>query len=258
MTKQRRLKGLIIYLIIGILAVLTMYPMQKAALEAQIDQLPIDPGMSLEMVALLSMLNPLFLLLIALLIGYFVADKVGLKSIVIHAKKMQMLQLKKGLKPAVIGGSLLGIIIILFDIVMRPLLPGIFTGTIQAPSLNSLIAALLYGGIVEELLLRFGLMSLLVLLIWKLFQRKKTVPTKGVYLAAILISAFLFALGHLPATAAMTEMTLIIWIRMLALNGLGGLLFGWLYWKYNLETAMVAHMMAHISMNVLTLIIWLI
>jgi len=42
---------------------------------------------------------------------------------------------------------------------------------------------------------------------------------------------------------------------MLVLNGLGGIVFGWLYWKDNLETAMIAHMMTHVAMNVITLVL---
>jgi hypothetical protein len=36
------------------------------------------------------------------------------------------------------------------------------------------------------------------------------------------------------------------------LNGLGGLAFGWLYWKRGLESAMMAHFSADIVLHVIT------
>jgi membrane protease YdiL (CAAX protease family) len=36
------------------------------------------------------------------------------------------------------------------------------------------------------------------------------------------------------------------------LNGLGGLAFGWLYWKRGLESAIMAHFSADIVLHVIT------
>ena len=55
--------------------------------------------------------------------------------------------------------------------------------------------------------MRFGLMSLLVFIFWKLFDRKSAKPSNWVFILAILISTLLFAIGHYGATASMTEMT---------------------------------------------------
>jgi membrane protease YdiL (CAAX protease family) len=35
------------------------------------------------------------------------------------------------------------------------------------------------------------------------------------------------------------------------LNGIGGVVFGWLYWKKGLESAMIAHFSADIVLHVL-------
>lgn len=37
-------------------------------------------------------------------------------------------------------------------------------------------------------------------------------------------------------------------------NGIGGILFGWLFWRYSLEAAIIAHGLAHF-LAVITLII---
>lgn len=51
----------------------------------------------------------------------------------------------------------------------------------------------------------------------------------------------IFGLGHLPATALLTTITPIVIFRAILLNGIGGIVFGWLYWKKGIEAAMMAH-----------------
>jgi len=58
-------------------------------------------------------------------------------------------------------------------------------------------------------------------------------------------------LGHLPATALITTLTPLVIFRALLLNGIGGVVFGWLYWKKGLESSMIAHFSADITLHVL-------
>ena len=61
-------------------------------------------------------------------------------------------------------------------------------------------SAALYGGVMEELLMRLFLMSLLAFLGWKLFFRREKQSPTGVIIAANVLAALLFAAGHLPVT----------------------------------------------------------
>ena len=118
----------------------------------------------------------------------------------------------------------------------------------EAPiTLNNWLGSVLYGGIVEELMLRLFFMSLLAWLIWKIFFRQaETVPVK-VLVAANVVAALLFAAGHLPATFILFgELTPMILLRCFLLNGSFGLLFGYLYRKFGIQYAMVSHAMFHI------------
>ena len=261
MTNEKSIKGLFIYLLVGIVAMFFFYLLMLSALSAdptELEQLSKMTGISAspELFALLSAIPNFILLVIALIIGFFTAHKVGLQSVIIHqnARQKSKSEWKKGIKLAIILGSIVGIVLRGFDYVLQAFLPGSLTAMIQPYQTLELIVALLYGGIVEELLMRFGLMSLLVLVLWKLFDRKSAKPANWVFIFAILISSLLFALGHYDATARTTEMTAFIWFRMLFLNGIGGLVFGWMYWKHNLELAMLTHMFAHIAMHILMLI----
>jgi hypothetical protein len=93
--------------------------------------------------------------------------------------------------------------------------------------------------------MRWGLMSLLVWIAWKVFKQGITSPSQGIYQGAIVLAALVFGLLHLPATAAIVPLTPLVIIRALLLNGIAGIAFGWLFWQYSLEAAMLAHISFH-------------
>ncbi|NJO08013.1 MAG: CPBP family intramembrane metalloprotease [Chloroflexaceae bacterium] len=118
------------------------------------------------------------------------------------------------------------------------------------------IMGVLYGGMTEEILLRWGVLSLLAWGLWRLAGRPTAAdrrPAAVVMWAAIIGAAVLFGVGHLPAVAALAPLTPILIARTIALNSVAGIIFGWLYWRHHLEAAMVAHATFHI---VLTAIVW--
>lgn len=114
-----------------------------------------------------------------------------------------------------------------------------------------LVSAVLYGGIIEEILLRLFLMSLFVWLLWKVFEREQdgSKISAWIYHVAIYLAAALFALGHYPTTAQLLGTSAPILIRMFLLNGAAGIGFGYLYWKKGLTYAITAHMLTHIFMQ---------
>lgn len=114
------------------------------------------------------------------------------------------------------------------------------------PTVPYMLAAVLYGGVIEEVMLRLFMMSLVAFLLHKLFGKKTETPATGILIAANVIAALLFTAGHLPATAVLMGITPMILARCFLLNGGFGLLFGWLYRKYGLRYAMLAHGGCHI------------
>ena len=122
------------------------------------------------------------------------------------------------------------------------------------PTIYKIIGGLLVGGIIEEVMMRLFLMSLFILIISKiLYKNKKEIPLK-VYIISNILSALLFAAGHLPSTATMTTITPIIVIRCFLFNGGLGLCFGYLYRKYNIRYAMISHGFTHLISDILMLI----
>ena len=123
------------------------------------------------------------------------------------------------------------------------------------PTISNFIASIIYGGIVEELMIRLFLMSLIALILRKVFFKGEDhVPTKALVIANVL-SAILFAAGHIPATVMSIGITPVILIRCFLLNGGAGLVFGRLYRKRGIQYAMIAHAFAHIAMKLIWLVI---
>ncbi len=114
------------------------------------------------------------------------------------------------------------------------------------PTVVYIIGAILYGGVIEEVMLRLFWMSLLVLILWKLFARKAEKPTLAILVASNIIAALLFAAGHLPANLALFGNSPMIIARCILMNGGFGLLFGYLYRKHGLRYSMLAHAGCHI------------
>jgi hypothetical protein len=146
-------------------------------------------------------------------------------------------------KESVIWGIVTALAIYILDFMFTALGANISTHQNLAPVWQKLLAAI-YGGVTEEILMRLFLMSLLVWLGKKLFRQ--TQPTSANIMASILLAAVVFGLGHLPVTAALTKITPLVVGRAVVLNGVGGIVFGWLYWKKGLESAMLAHLVADV------------
>lgn len=114
------------------------------------------------------------------------------------------------------------------------------------PTLTYILASITYGAVVEEVMLRLFAMSLIAFIFHKIWGKGKEKPTVAVFILANILSALLFAAGHLPATFLLLGNSPMIIARCFLLNGGFGLLFGWLYRKYGLRYAMFAHGGCHI------------
>lgn len=105
-----------------------------------------------------------------------------------------------------------------------------------------LAGRILYGGIYEEVLTRWGLMTLCVWMISLVIGLNAAAFWLG-----ILVSGVLFGLGHLPGQlGAGARKTRLLIMAVIFLNLWASLIFGWLFWQVGLLSAMIAHMLFHI------------
>jgi len=187
---------------------------------------------------------------IAIAVGLFLAQKVGFGLPVLEGwfEGRKVGEYLKSILGISIGmGVLAGVLIIILSFLFTSSFP---VGEITVPLWKSFLASF-YGGIGEEILFRLFLMTLIV---WIFFKIKKTVEGKpstiGIWLA-IVIAAVLFGIGHLPVTGTITTITPVVVVRAILLNSIGGIIFGWLYWKKGLESAMISHFSADIVLQVI-------
>jgi hypothetical protein len=122
------------------------------------------------------------------------------------------------------------------------------------PSITFILASVTYGAVVEEIMVRLFLMSFIALLLHKFFGKNTDKPTTTMFVIANIISALIFAAGHLPATLQTMGASPIILFRCFALNGGLGFLFGYLYQKYGLRYSMIAHGSCHLVSKAIWLV----
>ena len=214
----------------------------------------------LPLVVVAALVQNAILVGLAVLVGLVLGPRVGLRVSRPASIPGDSAVAKYG--RAALVGVAVGVVIVGLDaLVFAPLVGNAVLGgaVIAAPQARGATAAFgllasLYGGVTEELLLRFGLLTLLAWLGWRLLGRPAELPD-GVAWAAILVAAVLFGLGHLPVTATLFQLTPAVLARMLVLNGLGGVVFGWLYWRYDLVSAMVAHFAGDVVLHVLVVLL---
>jgi len=155
---------------------------------------------------------------------------------------------KYGYKLALFFGFITGLLVAGSDrFVFQMFIPELTRYEVKF-SFIALLTGVFYGGVVEEVMLRLFLMTLLLFIVVKI-KKTSSIPN-AYYWGAITITSLLFALLHLPFTALLFgELTPLLILRVIILNGIGGFFFGYLYWKYGLIFSIVSHMFVHISMQ---------
>lgn len=171
-------------------------------------------------------------------LGIILSKQVGLWKEKINVEK-------KPLGYAMLCGVIGGLLLIGLDLLwFGKYVPAIADSYLIKPSVDYILGVMILGGIVEEVMLRLFMMSLIAFVLLKIF--KKAENTDKIFVLANLLSALLFAAGHLPTTAVMLGITPLILFRCFLLNGGLGLAFGWLYRKHGLHYAMIAHAGCHL------------
>jgi membrane protease YdiL (CAAX protease family) len=225
---------------LSLLGIVGASSMALAPLERLVP-VPIDPVL----LRLLSTVQPTLLVLLAAALGLWAAPKVGLDAPVFRAwaeGRAVLPALRRQAPAAILAGLAAAAILLAFWSFVR--------GRPEAASLTAfeipLVTKLLYGGIVEELLLRWGLMSLFAWIIWRIAGAPGKAPAWGLW-TALAAAALLFAFGHLPVLHLLVpDPAPALTAAVLAANFMPGLVFGWLFWKRGLEAAMMAHALAHL------------
>lgn len=204
-----------------------------------------DLPLPLETLQFVSAAQSIVLVMLAAFVGMWLSPKVGLQAPVLLAL-VQGDKITGKLHPQLLpglAGGLAGAAIILGYHAFAPS----ELVALQEKTALPLVARVLYGGITEEVLVRWGLMTLLVWAGWRLMQRGREAPSAGLVWLAIGLSAVLFGVAHVPAVTIMMEsVPAVIAGYIIAGNTFFGIIAGILFWRYGLEAAIVAHALAHV------------
>ncbi|MEC7764144.1 MAG: CPBP family intramembrane glutamic endopeptidase [Pseudomonadota bacterium] len=216
------------------------------ALAASVDltfikALPEAPAFPDPILRLLMVTQPFVLMAAGTALGVLLSDKVGLTSWLTARLRGEPARFPSPVLP-IATGLIGGILIALADRWFFFVYSGGETPASALPGLLQGLAAITYGGIVEELMLRYGLLTLLFWAAWKLTGH---IPGALTGTTLVVLVALLFGLGHLPAMAASAPLDAAIAIRTILLNAVLGVVYGWFYWRRGLEAGMMAHMASH-------------
>ena len=246
-------KVFVILLASGLLGVIAILPYMFELLESSIMRDAPSSEIPLVLVVPLAIVQNGVLLSAAILIGMILSERIGLRMPLVQAwvRKEHPVNLRAIVFPGLVLGAAVGIVLVtIAALFFLKHLPAAMLLLFDIPLWKRLPASVLYGGLTEELIMRLFLLSLVAWLIGKLWKTPDGMPTSGAFWTAIILVAVLFGLGHLPATSAMAPLTQMLVVRAVVLNGIAGIVFGYLYWKRGLEAAMVAHMSTHLVMQI--------
>lgn len=233
---------------LGILSVTGLASLMAVPVE-RIMPLPL-PTMAIRALAII---QPAMLTFGALFVGLLLAPKVGLDAPLISGRLTLNAQSAVQIRSLALAGLLVAImsagLLHGYERSLQRLAGGIggeAMATLEAFQ-PPLVTRVLYGGLVEEIISRWGLMTLFVWLISRIARR--TADLSGwIYGLGAMLAALLFAMGHLPLLFALFDAPPILLVAsVLFLNMIIGLGFGWLFARHGLEAAMLSHMLTHVK-----------
>lgn len=197
---------------------------------------------------IISIIQTLVLVAIAAAFGIAVSYKTNLHAPFLEALASNQ-RIWSALQPQIIPSFIIGIggsiiFLLAYYFIFRPLLDK--KTVLCMENLRKSVGIwgrIFYGGIVEEVLCRWGLMAFFVWIGTLLFAT----PSSLIIWIAIIISGLLFGLAHLPGYLSFgCKKSSTFITTVIGLNLWASIIFGWLFWHYGLSAAIIAHALFHI------------
>ena len=203
---------------------------------------------SVQLLAAVSAVQSVVYSVFAWVAGYFIAKRLGLLRPWGFDRRI--------LARVVPGTAVLGLVFAADYFVVGRIIPEVAADYELGVSPAYFISALTYGGVIEEVLMRWFLMGLIALVLVMIFEREKAPAeiSTWIFAAANVAAAAAFAAGHLPATEAFFgRIDVLILVRCVVLNGGFGLFFGRWYRKYGIQYAILGHVGIHLVDKIILL-----
>lgn len=250
MTKKSIVNWKLFAILFGasLLGIICVMPFVLTLQSDLLDQVPL----SVDIIVLLSVAQSGVVFFVLVLLGLVLSKKVGLGAPIlkswIKGEKVRT-QFGSILKISIGIGVVMGFLIIVGDWFFSLSVDLSSIAVVEPPIWQGFLASF-YGGINEEILMRLFLVSFFVWLFNKIRRKPSFESSSSILWISIVLSAIIFGIGHLPVTSSLVTLTPMIVLRAVVLNGIGGIAFGWLYWKKGLESAMISHFSTDIILYV--------
>jgi membrane protease YdiL (CAAX protease family) len=180
------------------------------------------PELPLGVLAAISLIQPGLLVAASAALGLLLTPRLGLVSHTVTAAlggRGLGRKLRLELPPALLAGLLVGVLTVLLELVFRPWVGPALEALSGPRSLLSTLSAVLYGGISEEIMTRWGLLTLVAAGLARLTGRGRPGRASGAVMwPAILIVALIFGALHLPALSLAVGLTPLLVVRTLLLD----------------------------------------
>lgn len=237
-------------LLVGILGIFVfsfatvIYTLPTLNETMNIDTAQLPPNAVLVAIATI---QPALLVALAIWAGLFLSKRmsVNITPILTGAIKQTQSLIVLGLGSGFVAGLLM---LAVHQFIFLPITEIPVNAATNYPAWLGMIVVLLYGGIVEELLIRLGVMTLLLWIGTKIQGASSPQVENHIFWIVNIIVTIIFGLLHVVSAPVLLgiEVTSIVVVQALVLNSVS-LLFGWLYWHKGLETAILSHMGFHLG-----------
>lgn len=197
-------------------------------------------------------IQPVFFLIgaaiggLAVWLGLAAARRVGTGAPVLDGTVASSLAARRFAISVAIGLACGAVVLAVLVYGLVPIEPALATrlrARIGAPSWLPWVLAV-ESSILEEFVLRLFLLSSLAWLLARGWRNVRAPVSAVASWSAITVSSLVFAAVHLPAWLATTDPNAILIASVLTLNGVAGMVLGYLYWRWGIESALLAHFAA--------------
>lgn len=207
-----------------------------------------SPAITVEWQIVIQIITNLILSVPTVAIGVWLGPRIGLTAPLLTTwlagERSELRRLLTRTVPAAAVGIALGALVAGASILISPRFPSAFAPVTAPSPLHGFLAAI-SAGITEEIWLRFGIMTFLAWLFFKVH------PGSSAMWLANVLAALAFAALHLPLAGTLMPLTGLVLAWVLTVNGALGIGFGWLYWRRGLEAAVMAHFAADVVLHAL-------
>ncbi len=191
-------------------------------------------------------------------LGLRFSEKVGLRIPILEnmlSSERENRYLGGPLLISLLSGVVTGLVIFVFDVLLAQTIGNIellkpYPGQ-ETPPLWQTILALPYGATAEEVAMRLCAMSIFAWVFLRIKPDDDGRPTAAGMWLSIIIAAVLFGVSHLPTVLFFADLSIAHILRIVFLNAIGGIVFGFMFWRSGLEYAMLSHFGMDVVLHIL-------